>query len=176
MTNEDSKIAHGTFSHRHTVSASRGPDYSLGAEPVDIKGLHCPSTATKERQSRTQEFSPPHGAFREGGPDIEERNDEEDEFTVTIEEENEEQAPILTREELIDPVSAKLVNTEEEEMHLQEKINQALERERQQAVVAEVVVVGEVAPALPMMETWRKVTLIDLAPEEGNGLSLVRSC
>jgi hypothetical protein len=137
-TNEDSKIAHGTISRRHTVSASNGPDYSLGAEPVDMEGRHCSSTATEERQSRTQEFSPPpHGAFREGGPDIEEGY-EEDEFTVTVGEENEEQAPIMTHEESINPVSAKLVNDEEEEMHLQEKINQALERERQQAVVAEV--------------------------------------
>jgi hypothetical protein len=135
-TSEDRNIARGTFSGRHTVSASRGPDYSLGAEPVDIEGSHCP-TATEERRSWTQEFSPPHGAFREGGSDIEEGY-EEDEFTITIDEGNEEQAPVLTREESINPVSAELVNAEEEEMHLQQKINQALERERQQAVVAEV--------------------------------------
>ena len=55
-----------------------------------------------------------------------------------IEEENEDQAPDVTHEIPIDPISAKLVDAEEEEKRLQEKINEAVQRERQQAVVAEV--------------------------------------
>jgi hypothetical protein len=48
VTNEeDRNIAHNTFSGQCTVSAARGPDYSLGAEPVDIEGRHC-TTATEE--------------------------------------------------------------------------------------------------------------------------------
>jgi hypothetical protein len=107
---------------------------------VDKHGQHC-SNVTRKRRSWFLQLIP-HGAFREGGSDIEEGH-EEDEFTVSGEEENEMQAPIAAGEKLIDPISAELVNTEEEERCLQEKINQALERERQKAVVAEVAPVDD---------------------------------
>jgi hypothetical protein len=77
------------------------------------------------------------GAFREGGRDIEQGYGG-DEFTAAIEEEDEEQTLVATREQSINPISATLVDAKEEEMRLQEKINQALQRERQQAVVAQV--------------------------------------
>jgi hypothetical protein len=77
------------------------------------------------------------GAFQEGGLDIE-QGCGRDEFTTAIEEEDEEQTPVATREQSINPISAMLVDAKEEEMRLQEKINQALQREHQQAVVAEV--------------------------------------
>ena len=135
VSNEDRNTAHGTLGGPQMVSALRRPDYSLGAEAVDIQGWHCPH---ETEEGRTQKLMPPvPGAFREGGLDIEEGY-EEDEFTVTIQEGDEEQTPVVTRERSIDPISAELVNAEEEEMRLQEKINQALQRERQQAVVAEV--------------------------------------
>jgi hypothetical protein len=46
--------------------------------------------------------------------------------------------PVATREQSINHISATLVNAKEEEMQLQEKINQALQREHQQAIIAEV--------------------------------------
>jgi hypothetical protein len=85
------------------------------------------------------------GAFRVGDLDIEQGYGGDD-FTAAIEEEDEEQTPVVTREQSINPISATLVDAKEEEMRVQEKINQALQRERQQAVVA------QVAPA----NKWRK--------------------
>ena len=49
----------------------------------------------------------------------------------------------MTCERSVDPVTAEVVNTEEEERLVQQKINQALERERQRAVVAEVIPVND---------------------------------
>ena len=125
-SNDDSNTTDDTFGDKQY--------YKLGTEVADIQGQPSPNV-TEERQSRPKEVTR-HGAFREGGPDIEEGY-EEDEFTITYQEENERQTPAATDETLIDPVCAELVNTDEEQRHLQEQINQALQRERQKAVVAE---------------------------------------
>jgi hypothetical protein len=130
-SNEDSNTARGTLGDPHMVTALRGPDYSLGAD--SIQEWHCPHE-TEEGPTRESMFP---GAFREGGLDLEQGYGA-DEFTATIEEEDEEQTPVATRERSINPISATLVDAKEEEMRLQEKINQALQRERQQAVVAQV--------------------------------------
>jgi hypothetical protein len=112
---------------------------------MDTQGQPCPN-ATEQRCHHIQNRIFP-GAFPEGGPDIEEGYDD-DEFTFTIEEESEEQAPAVTHEQSIDPVSAELVNVAEEERRLQEKIDQALQSERQRAVVA------EVAPTIDRRRKW----------------------
>jgi hypothetical protein len=140
---EDRNTAHDTLHGRDMVAkASRGPDYSLGSEPVDIQGRYGPNAAENRRRWDEAFSSSRPGAFREGDHDIEEGYTE-DAFTVSVEEDNEEQAPAVTREKSIKPISANLVNEEEEDRRLQEKINQAVERERQQAVIAEVVPAGD---------------------------------
>jgi hypothetical protein len=131
-SNEDSNSdAHGTLGGPPMLSALRGPDYSLGAD--SIQEWHGPHE-TEEGPNRESMLP---GAFREGGLDIKQGYGG-DEFTTAIEEEDEEQTPVVTREQSINPISATLVVAKEEEMWLQEKINQALQREHQQALVAQV--------------------------------------
>jgi hypothetical protein len=180
-SNEDSNTARGTLSGPHMVSALRGPDYSLGADsiqeghcpheseegPTSIQGGHCPH---ETEEGPTRESMLP-GAFREGGLDIEQGYGGDD-FTAAIEEEDEEQTPVVTRERSINPISATLVDAKEEEMRVQEKINQALQRERHQAVVA------QVAPA----NKWRKwfvigtIFLLAVALTTALALTLPSNC
>jgi hypothetical protein len=86
---------------------------------------HHPN-ATEGRRIRAQERIFP-GAFREGGLSNEEGYEEDER---TIESDTETIPPTL---------SAELVNTAEEERRIEDKIDQALQRQLQKAAVAEVV-------------------------------------
>ena len=141
LFNEKMVIKEEQGAYRHVPTSKHRaygaqPDNSLGAEAVDdMQGRHSSPSVTEKGRVRTQESRPTVGAFPVGGIDIEEGY-EEDEFT--IEEENEDQAPEVTHEIPVNPISAKLVNAEQEEKRLQEKINEAVQKEREQAVVAAV--------------------------------------
>ena len=116
-------------------SPLRRPDASPSAEALGT-GVHHPTVG---RRTRVPERVFP-GAFREGGLDSEDE-DEEDEHTIQSNTEPPVPPPI---------VSAKPIDTDEEERRhqetmnqaiqkVQDEINQALARERQQAVVAEAI-------------------------------------
>jgi hypothetical protein len=123
-----------TFDGQHVDPPSRLPDASSNAEVLGT-GVHHPTVGRRTRLP--QRVFP--GAFREGGLDSE-QEDEEDERTI--------QSHI---EPPIPPtVSGELFDAKEEErrrqddinkaiQEVQDQINQALARERQQAVVAEVI-------------------------------------
>jgi hypothetical protein len=140
-----------TSGGRRMLSSSSGPDASPGAEAL---GNHehdriIPEERHRVQRHRVQERVFP-GAVRVAGFDNAE-GVEDDERTIQVGDESTSEESHM---EPIPPVSAELVNEEEEERHVQDKINQALQSERelvqalqkelQQTVVAEVV--PEVVP------------------------------
>jgi hypothetical protein len=115
--------------NKDRISHLRGPDNSPGSEAVDSHAH--PPMVTSKRRSWTHPPIPHAGAFRQGGLDNVQGN-EEDAFTVTIGEEEDD-----TIEPSPPTLSAQLVNREEEK-------NRAVLDFLQNAVVADVV--PEAAP------------------------------
>jgi hypothetical protein len=115
---------------KHMISHLRGPDISPGAEPVGSQAR--PPNMTSQRRSRARAIRP--GAERVYG--LGNRGLEE----------GDEQMTVVSLEESILPVfgEAELVNTEEEEKRRREEIMQAIQKDRQRAIVGEIV--PEVAP------------------------------
>jgi hypothetical protein len=120
-----------TSGDQRMVSFSRDLNVSLGAASL-VTEVHQP-TEGRRRHSRIPEVRP--GAFRQGGSDNEEGH-YEDEHTI----ESYAEPPIPHT------LSAELVNTTGEQRRIQDMVNQDLERERQNAVVAEIVT--EIVPVV----------------------------
>jgi hypothetical protein len=110
---------------KHMISHLRGPDVSPGAEPVGSQAR--PPNMTSQRRSSARAIRP--GAERVYGVSNRELEEGEDRMTV------------VSLEESILPISAEaeLVNTEEEEKRRREEIMQAIQNDRQRAIVGEVV-------------------------------------
>ena len=111
------------------VPASSDFDVSPGVASLGTEVPH----PTQGRCTRLPEQDVP-GAFREGGSNNDEWQDE-DEFTIQP---HTEQPPIPPTIPPTVSATAELVNTAEEEKRRQDDINQALERQRQNAPRAEI--------------------------------------
>ena len=98
------------------IGPSWRTDDSPGAEVLDT-GMHHP-TEGRRRQIPQRVFP---GAYREGGPDNEDEGYNEDELTVRSH----------TEPPIPPTLSAEPVNTAEEERQVQDRVDQALQRERQ---------------------------------------------